>query len=95
MAVGKADTPGDFTVDRLCYQWTRAGKRYSLRCKFRSDDNGNTWTTISDNVPGIVQNMTADNRGRVFMGVNGNGMFVGEPVGGPLPECLLLLQAPR
>jgi uncharacterized protein YjdB len=51
---------------------------------FRSDDNGNNWTTISDNVPGIIQNMTADNHGRVFMGVSGNGIFVGESVGGPV-----------
>jgi len=81
MAVGKADTlasspsiiyvtNGPTPIDGIPYG------------VFRSDDNGNNWTTISDNVPGIVQNMTADNHGRVFMGINGNGMFVGEPIGG-------------
>lgn len=83
MAVGKADTLA--SSPPIVYVTNGPvpvnGIPYGV---FRSDDNGNTWTTISDIVPGIVQNLTADNHGRVFMGVNGNGMFVGEPVGGPV-----------
>lgn len=83
IAVGKADTLA--SLPPIIYVTNGPtpinGIPYGV---FRSDDNGNTWTTISDNVPAIVQNMTADNHGRVFMGLNGNGMFVGEPIGGPV-----------
>lgn len=51
---------------------------------FRSDDTGRTWQTISDRLPGIVQNITADNKGRMFAAISGNGIFFGSPVGGPV-----------
>ncbi|RFM32567.1 Ig-like domain-containing protein [Chitinophaga silvisoli] len=51
---------------------------------FRSDDTGRTWTTISDRVPGIVQNITADNKGRMFVAISGNGIYFGSPVAGPV-----------
>jgi uncharacterized protein YjdB len=51
---------------------------------FRSDDTGRTWTTILDRVPGVVQNITADNKGRMFLAISGNGIFFGSPVAGPV-----------
>ncbi|HWV68359.1 Ig-like domain-containing protein [Chitinophaga sp.] len=51
---------------------------------FRSDDTGRTWTTIADRVPGVVQNITADNKGRMFIAVSGNGIYFGSPVAGPV-----------
>ncbi|MFD2162218.1 discoidin domain-containing protein [Paradesertivirga mongoliensis] len=56
---------------------------------FRSDDNGATWTQI-DNVYYKMGNepnsMAADREvyGRVFIGTNGNGIFVGS---GPVPAA--------
>lgn len=51
---------------------------------YRSDDTGRTWTTISDRVPGVVQNITADNKGRMFIAISGNGVYFGSPVAGPV-----------
>lgn len=51
---------------------------------FRSDDNGANWTTIANPVPGILSTMAADLNGRVYLGIGGNGIFVGEPAGGPV-----------
>ncbi len=54
---------------------------------FRSDDNGTTWTKISTNdyEMGMEPNIMAADRnvfGRVFIGTNGNGIFVGVPNSG-------------
>lgn len=49
---------------------------------FRSDDMGATWNTVSERLPGIARNLAADNKGRVFAGINGNGMWYASPVGG-------------
>lgn len=83
IAIGKADTlPSSPPVIYVTNETKPInGIYYGV---FRSDDNGATWNTISDNVPAVVRNMAADNHGRVFMGLNGNGFFVGEPVGGPV-----------
>jgi hypothetical protein len=56
----------------------------SVEGVFRSDDNGSTWTEISTDAyeMGMEPNIMAADRnvfGRVFIGTNGNGVFVGEP----------------
>lgn len=51
---------------------------------FRSDDTGRTWVTISDRLPGVAPNITADNKGRMFISASGNGIFFGSPVAGPV-----------
>lgn len=51
---------------------------------YRSDDTGRTWTTILDRLPGVVQNITADNKGRMFISISGNGIYFGSPVAGPV-----------
>jgi uncharacterized protein YjdB len=51
---------------------------------FRSDDTGRTWTTILDRLPGVAPNITADNKGRMFISAHGNGIFFGTPAGGPV-----------
>ncbi|MDB5120108.1 MAG: Por secretion system C-terminal sorting protein [Sphingobacteriales bacterium] len=83
VAVGKADT--STSSPPVVYITSGPspvnGTSYGV---FRSDDNGNNWTTVTENVPGIVLNMAADIQGRVFLGINGNGIFVGVPVGGPV-----------
>ena len=83
VAVGKADTSA--TSNPVIYVSSEGtainGVSYGV---FRSDDNGATWTTIANPVPGIVSNMTADLHGRVYLGIGGNGIFVGEPSGGPV-----------
>jgi len=81
VAVGKADTAE--SSNPVIYVSSEAtpinGVSYGV---FRSDDNGTTWTTIANPVPGIVSNMAADLHGRVYLGIGGNGIFVGEPSGG-------------
>ena len=83
IAVGKADTTA--SSNPVIYVSSEStpinGVSYGV---FRSDDNGATWTTIANPVPGIVSNMTADLHGRVYLGIGGNGIFVGEPSGGPV-----------
>lgn len=83
IAVGKADTTA--SSNPVLYVSSEStpinGVTYGV---FRSDDNGATWTTIANPVPGIVSNMTADLNGRVYLGIAGNGIFVGEPSGGPV-----------
>jgi uncharacterized protein YjdB len=83
VAVGKADTTA--TSNPVIFVSTEGtainGVSYGV---FRSDDNGATWTTIINPVPGIVSNMAADLNGRVYLGIGGNGIFVGEPAGGPV-----------
>jgi uncharacterized protein YjdB len=83
VAVGKADTTA--TSNPVIFVSTEGtainGVSYGV---FRSDDNGATWTTIVNPVPGIVSNMAADLNGRVYLGIGGNGIFVGEPAGGPV-----------
>jgi uncharacterized protein YjdB len=83
VAVGKADTTA--TSNPVIYVSTEGtainGVSYGV---FRSDDNGATWTTIINPVPGIVSNMAADLHGRVYLGIGGNGIFVGQPAGGPV-----------
>ncbi|MCF0074923.1 Ig-like domain-containing protein [Dyadobacter sp. CY261] len=83
IAVGKADTTASSNpVIYVSSEGTAInGVSYGV---FRSDDNGATWTTIANPVPGIVSNMTADLHGRVYLGIGGNGIFVGEPAGGPV-----------
>lgn len=51
---------------------------------FRSDDTGRTWVTIADRLPGVAPNITADNKGRMFVAAVGNGIFFGSPAGGPV-----------
>ncbi|MRG45309.1 T9SS type A sorting domain-containing protein [Chitinophaga sp. SYP-B3965] len=51
---------------------------------FRSDDTGRTWQTILDRLPGVAPNITADNKGRMFISAHGNGIFFGSPVSGPV-----------
>lgn len=51
---------------------------------FRSDDTGRTWVTIADRLPGVAPNITADNRGKMFVSALGNGIFFGAPAGGPV-----------
>jgi len=83
VAVGKADTTA--TSNPVIYVSSEGtainGVSYGV---FRSDDNGATWTTIANPVPAIVSNMAADLHGRVYLGLGGNGIFVGEPSGGPV-----------
>ncbi|HEV7381939.1 MAG TPA: Ig-like domain-containing protein, partial [Dyadobacter sp.] len=83
IAVGKADTTA--ASNPVIYVSSEStpinGVSYGV---FRSDDNGASWTTIANPVPGIVSNMTADLHGRVYLGIGGNGIFVGEPSGGPV-----------
>lgn len=83
IAVGKADTTASSNpVIYVSSEGTAInGVSYGV---FRSDDNGATWTTIINPVPGIVSNMAADLHGRVYLGIGGNGIFVGEPTGGPV-----------
>ena len=83
VAVGKADTTA--ASNPIIYVSSEGtpinGVSYGV---FRSDDNGATWTTIANPVPGVVSNMAADLHGRVYLGIGGNGIFVGEPSGGPV-----------
>jgi uncharacterized protein YjdB len=83
IAVGKADTTA--SSNPVIYVTSEStpinGVSYGV---FRSDDNGATWTTIANPVPGIVSNIAADLHGRVYLGIAGNGIFVGEPSGGPV-----------
>jgi uncharacterized protein YjdB len=53
---------------------------------FRSDNNGATWTVVSNPAISEPRNLSADRRtyGRVFMGSAGNGIYVGETVPGPV-----------
>ena len=83
VAVGKADTTASSNpVIYVTSEGTAInGVSYGV---FRSDDNGANWTTIANPVPGIVSNMAADLHGRVYLGIGGNGIFVGEPSGGPV-----------
>lgn len=83
VAVGKADTTAASNpVIYVSSEGTAInGVSYGV---FRSDDNGATWTTIVNPVPGIVSTMAADLHGRVYLGIGGNGIFVGEPAGGPV-----------
>ncbi|TDE17361.1 Ig-like domain-containing protein [Dyadobacter psychrotolerans] len=83
VAVGKADTTASSNpVIYVSSEGTAInGVSYGV---FRSDDNGGSWTTIANPVPGIVSNMAADLHGRVYLGIGGNGIFVGEPSGGPV-----------
>ena len=88
IAVGKADTTA--SSNPVVYVSSEStpinGVTYGV---FRSDDNGATWTTIANPVPGIVSNMAADLHGRVYLGIAGNGIFVGEPSGGPVVSVAL------
>jgi uncharacterized protein YjdB len=83
VAVGKADTTASSNpVIYVSSEGTAInGVSYGV---FRSDDNGATWTTIVNPVPGTVSNMAADLHGRVYLGIGGNGIFVGQPAGGPV-----------
>jgi uncharacterized protein YjdB len=83
VAVGKADTTASSNpVIYVSSEGTAInGVSYGV---FRSDDNGVTWTTIVNPVPGTVSNMAADLHGRVYLGIGGNGIFVGQPAGGPV-----------
>jgi len=88
IAVGKADTTA--SSNPVIYVSSEStpinGVSYGV---FRSDDNGATWTTIANPVPGIVSNMAADLHGRVYLGIGGNGIFVGEPSGGAVVSVAL------
>ncbi|MDJ1505694.1 Ig-like domain-containing protein [Xanthocytophaga agilis] len=83
VAVGKADTSA--SSNPIVFVTSESGtvdnRTYSV---FRSDDNGQNWTTILTTVPDVVANLAADYHGRVFLGASGNGIFVGEPAGGPV-----------
>jgi uncharacterized protein YjdB len=83
VAVGKADTTA--SSNPVIYVTSEStpinGVTHGV---FRSDDNGASWTTIANPVPGIVSNIAADLHGRVYLGIAGNGIFVGEPSGGPV-----------
>ncbi len=57
---------------------------------FRSDDLGTTWNTVSERIPGIARNLTADNKGRVFAGIQGNGMWYASPAGGAVVAVNIL-----
>lgn len=57
---------------------------------FRSDDTGRTWTTILDRLPGVAPNITADNKGRMFISAHGNGIFFGSPVAGPVQSVEII-----
>lgn len=57
---------------------------------FRSDDTARTWTTILDRLPGVAPNITADNKGRMFISAHGNGIFFGTPVAGPVQSVEIL-----
>lgn len=57
---------------------------------FRSDDTGRTWTTILDRLPAVAPNITADNKGRMFISAHGNGIFFGSPVGGPVQSVEII-----
>ncbi|MEO6286303.1 MAG: Ig-like domain-containing protein [Dyadobacter sp.] len=83
IAVGKADTTASSNpVIYVSSEGTAInGVSYGV---FRSDDDGASWTTIINPVPGTVSGMAADLHGRVFLGIGGNGIFVGEPSGGPV-----------
>lgn len=60
---------------------------------YRSDDTGRTWTTILDRLPGVVQNITADNKGRMFLAISGNGIYFGSPVAGPVQSVEIVTPA--
>lgn len=53
---------------------------------FRSDNEGVTWTVVSNPAISEPRNLAADRRtyGRVFIGSAGNGIYVGETVPGPV-----------
>ncbi|WP_177192098.1 Ig-like domain-containing protein [Chitinophaga arvensicola] len=57
---------------------------------FRSDDTGRTWTTIIDRLPAVVPNITADNKGRMFISASGNGIFFGTPTAGPVQSVSIV-----
>ncbi|WP_343306759.1 Ig-like domain-containing protein [Chitinophaga niabensis] len=57
---------------------------------FRSDDTGRTWQTILDRLPGVAPNITADNKGRMFISAHGNGIFFGTPVAGPVQSVEII-----
>jgi len=57
---------------------------------FRSDDTARTWTTILDRLPGVAPNITADNKGRMFISAHGNGIFFGSPVAGPVQSVEII-----
>ncbi|WP_256009052.1 Ig-like domain-containing protein [Desertivirga xinjiangensis] len=81
-AIGKADSTA---ANNILFIGSEAkaidGKFYAL---FRSDDDGASWTTIANPAPGVIKTMAADRNGRLFLGVTGNGIFVGEPTLGPV-----------
>lgn len=60
---------------------------------FRSDDTGRTWTTILDRLPGVAPNITADNKGRMFISASGNGIFFGSPIAGPVQSVEIVNSA--
>gem|GEM_PF-1140563 len=60
---------------------------------FRSDDTGRTWTTILDRLPGVAPNITADNKGRMFISAHGNGIFFGSPTAGPVQSVEIINSA--
>ena len=80
LALG-APAPGSAAA--AIYLWGEVGGIVGL---FRSDDFGKTFTRINDTADqwgGLVQTLAADPNvfGRVYMGINGRGIIIGDPVG--------------
>ena len=78
VAIG-APAPGS-TIPAI-YVW---GNVSGVQDIFRSDDGGSTWTQINNAAQqfgGLIQTMAADPNvyGRVYIGVNGRGVLVGNP----------------
>lgn len=76
VALGKESPNGKVILFTTSTEVPINGVKYGV---FRSDDMGRTWITIANPAPGAVLNLTADFQGRVFMGINGAGVFYGKP----------------
>lgn len=77
IAIGKDKPDGKIVLYTTSANIPINGIQYGV---FRSDDWGKTWKNIANPAPGVVMNLAADFNGRIFMGVNGVGIFYGEPV---------------
>lgn len=77
VAIGKDAPNGKILVYTTTGDAPFHGIKYGV---FRSDDMGKTWQNIANPAPGVVMNLAADLHGRVYMGVNGVGIFYGEPL---------------
>ncbi|UYQ94917.1 Ig-like domain-containing protein [Chitinophaga horti] len=83
MAIGTADTTAGapLSVFVLSGATPLMGSHFSV---FRSDNLGVSWDKILDPVPSTILTAAADRHGRIFMALSGNGLYVGEPSGGPV-----------